>query len=222
MSQVAVLASGGLDSSILLADLQQTQEVFPIYIENGLVWESAELQALKSFISALESPFINTPSIIAVPTHELYGNHWSVTGDKVPAAGTPDSAVFLPGLNILLIGLVAVWCATHDISEIAIGSLDGNPFPDATPTFFEEYGKLLSNALQHKVEISAPYRFKSKAQLIRSFSHLPLHLTITCIAPLQGNHCGLCSKCQERQLAYLTANVDDPTTYMVMERGASG
>jgi 7-cyano-7-deazaguanine synthase len=222
VDQVAVLASGGLDSSIMLAELKQTREVFPIYIRNGLAWESAELRALESFISALESPSINTPTIISTATHELYGNHWSVTGLEVPVAGTPDSAVFLPGRNILLIGLVAIWCTTHDIPQIAIGSLDGNPFPDATPIFFKEYGRLLSTALRHKVEILTPYRFKSKAQLISKCSHLPLNLTMTCISPYQDNHCGQCSKCHERQQAFTVANVVDPTTYIVTERGASG
>ena len=222
MNQVAVLASGGLDSSILLADLAQTGGVFPLYVHNGLAWEEAERQALESFILALESPTVKPLTVLSTSARELYGDHWSLTRQNVPGAGTPDSAVFLPGRNVLLIGLVAVWCATHDVPRIAIGSLSGNPFPDATPAFFASYGELLSTALEHRVSVVAPYRDMTKAQLIREHSHLPLELTLTCMAPYKDGHCGQCSKCHERQQAFAEAGVTDPTTYMAMERGARG
>ena len=45
-----LLASGGLDSSILLADLARNALVFPIYVTMGLMWEKEEKIALEAFI----------------------------------------------------------------------------------------------------------------------------------------------------------------------------
>ena len=53
----------------------------------------------------------------------------------------------LTGQPALLIALASVWCSTHDVGRIAIGSLGGNPFPDATPEFFESFGSVLSAGL---------------------------------------------------------------------------
>jgi 7-cyano-7-deazaguanine synthase len=153
-----------------------------------------------------------------MPVRRLYGDHWSTTGEGVPGYEAPDSAVYLPGRNVLLIGVTAVWSALHDVSKIAIGSLDDNPFPDATPHFFESYGRLLSESLDHPIEVVAPYRKQHKAQLIARFPHLPLELTLTCMSPKRDAsgrllHCGDCNKCHERQDAFREAGVEDRTPY---------
>ena len=213
MSKIAVLASGGLDSSVLVADQARNAEVFPIYVQWGLAWEATEREALQSFLAALDNPNVMPLTLLSVPIGAMYGDHWSVTGNGVPALGEPDSAVFLPGRNILLIGLAAVWCSTHDVSRIAIGSLHGNPFPDATPEFFRDFTRVLSTGLSHQVQVEAPYRDLHKSEIIKRFSGLPLELTLTCMAPRGGKHCGRCNKCGERRLAFQQAGVPDRTVY---------
>ena len=213
MDRVAVLASGGLDSSVLLADIARHSIVFPIYVQVGLAWEKEERQALASFLDALNSPNVQPLTVLSLPIQPLYRDHWSVTGVGVPASDQPDSAVYLPGRNVLLIGLVAVWCSTHDVSKIAIGLLAGNPFPDATPKFFEAFESALTQGLAHQIDIQLPYRGLHKEDIIRQFSDLPLELTITCMAPRGGAHCGGCNKCAERRLAFADAGVADPTRY---------
>ena len=147
MERIAVLASGGLDSSILLADLARTAEVFPIYVRKGLLWEEEELRSLNAFIGALHSSNVHGVTELCVPVEGLYGDHWSLTGEGTPGADTADDAVFLPGRNVLLVSLAAIWCSTHSVSQIALGSLGGNPFPDATPEFFSNLAGVLSVAL---------------------------------------------------------------------------
>ena len=213
MDRVAVLASGGLDSSVLLADLARHSIVFPVYVQVGLAWENEERDALESFLTALDSPNVRPLTVLSLPIQPLYHDHWSVTGVGVPEYEDPDGAVFLPGRNILLIGLVAVWCSTHDVSKIAIGLLAGNPFPDATPEFFEAFESSLSQGLAHRINILLPYRGLHKDDIIRQFNDLPLELTITCMAPRGGVHCDGCNKCRERRQAFEGAGVADPTYY---------
>ena len=213
MEKVAVLASGGLDSSVLLADMARSSIVHPVYIRKGLMWEEPEIKALQAFAAALNDPNILPLTVLDLPIRSIYGQHWSVTGKGMPAADAPDLMVFLPGRNVLLIGLTAVWCATHGVERIAIGSLRSNPFPDATPEFFKEFGGLLSKALSSPIDIVAPYRDMNKEQLIQAHAKLPLEKTLTCIAPTEGSHCGACNKCRERQVAFKAADVPDRTAY---------
>lgn len=213
MKRVAVLASGGLDSAVLLAELAGEATVFPVYVEAGLAWEEEEKRALRAFVGALESANVQPLTTLVLPLRPLYGEHWSTSGDRVPAYEAPDSAVYLPGRNVLLIGVTAVWCALHDVGTIAIGSLDANPFPDATASFFERYGRVLSQALARDIEVVAPYRRLHKRDLIARFAALPLHLTLTCMAPRGGRHCGACNKCRERREAFRDAGVEDRIHY---------
>lgn len=223
MDRVAVLASGGLDSSVLLADFARSHEVFPVYVEAGLAWEKLERRALDAFMAALANPNVRALTVLQLPVRSLYGNHWSTTGENVPDADAPDSDVYLPGRNVLLLGLTAVWCALNDIHEVAIGSLDDNPFADATSQFFADYSKVLTTSLSQKLTISAPYRQRHKREIIAAFPQLPLELTLTCMSPrletgVPGEdnvlvHCGACNKCNERQVAFREAGVEDRTRY---------
>ena len=214
MNKVAVLTSGGLDSCVLLADMARDAEVWPLYVRAGLVWEDEERRAIDRFIAALGSPNVRPLVELSAPMRPIYGDHWSMTGVDVPKPGDADDAVFMPGRNIVLIGLAAVWCSTRGVGVVAIGSLGGNPFPDATPDFFDAFGAALSRGLDHKIRVLAPYRGRTKVDLIRESQHLPLELSLTCMTPVDGLHCGQCQKCEERIDAFTAAAVEDRTQYI--------
>ena len=214
LEKVAVLTSGGLDSAVLLADIARDVEAHPIYIRAGLTWEAEERRAIENFVKALDNPNVQPLVDLSIPMQPFYGDHWGMTGIDVPKPGEADDAVFIPGRNIVLLGLASVWCSTHDVGKIAIGSLGGNPFPDATPEFFQNFGTVLSEGLGHRVTVVAPYRGRKKIDLIRENQHLPLELTLTCMTPVNDLHCGACQKCEERQDAFVAAGVEDKTKYV--------
>ena len=214
VDKIAVLASGGLDSSVLIAQMASDAAVYPIYVRCGLAWEDVEIRVLQSFLDALNNPKVNPITVLSASAAALYGSHWSVTGAGIPAADEPDENTFLPGRNILLISLAAIWGSTHAVSRIAIGSLGGNPFPDASPQFFETFAQALGRGLGSTVVIEAPFRGLHKEDIIKRYQDLPLELTLTCMAPKDGRHCGQCNKCYERQTAFKQAGVVDRTTYL--------
>lgn len=211
---VCVLVSGGLDSCVMLAELaRRYRKVYPVFIRYGLVWETAELQHLKKFLRNAEIPRVQILTVLDLPVRDLYGKHWSTTGRKVPHARTPDEAVYLPGRNLLLLSKATVFCALNKIDTIAVGSLDHNPFPDATPRFFREFAVVTGEALNFHVKVIAPFRNLPKEKVLRRGKSLPLHLSFSCIAPRRGIHCGRCNKCAERQQAFLVAGIIDHTKY---------
>ncbi len=58
--QVAALASGGLDSGVMLARLaESSRAVHPIYLNCGLIWEAAEKEFLERFVSRLADPRVH-------------------------------------------------------------------------------------------------------------------------------------------------------------------
>jgi 7-cyano-7-deazaguanine synthase len=145
--------------------------------------------------------------------------HWARTG-RAPGYHTPDEDVYLPGRNIVLLGKAGVFCAAAGIGRLVIGTLDHNPFPDATPEFRETFASALSLGLAHRIEIAAPYARVEKSEVIRRAvaRHVPLELTLSCMNPVIDagvpRHCGRCSKCRERHDAFLAARINDPTDYV--------
>ena len=87
-------------------------------------------------------PHLQPLRVLEQPVADLYGDHWGLTGQGVPAAGTPDEEVFLPGRNVLLLAKSLLWCHLNRVPEIAMAPLAANPFPDATPEFFRDFARL--------------------------------------------------------------------------------
>ncbi len=213
-SDVGLLASGGLDSCILLAQLlAEGCRVQPFYVQSGLFWQRDELWSLRAFLITVESERLEPLVVLDMPLGDLYGHHWSVTGKSAPAADTDDDAVYLPGRNALLAIKPALWCALNGIEELALAVLAGNPFSDATDDFFRDFQASLDRATGRRVDFTRPFAQCNKKAVMDLGRGLPLELTFSCIAPVGGLHCGRCNKCAERQRAFRSVDIPDPTKY---------
>jgi 7-cyano-7-deazaguanine synthase len=213
---VCVLASGGLDSAVLVATLARRHEVHPLYVRSGLVWEPAERMLLARYLTALRRRGARIAPLAEVhlPADVLYGRrHWSISGKGVPGARAAYASNYLPGRNLLLVTIAAVHCARVGIGAIALALLAGNPFPDATPRFLRDAGRLAGAALGRRIAVRAPFRGLTKEEVIRRGRRLPLELTLSCARPRGLRHCGRCTKCEERRSAFARAGVPDPTQY---------
>ncbi len=212
--KIAVLASGGLDSSILIHHLSKKYRIVqPIYIQNGHIWEQAELVQLKKFLKATRNPRLRSLVLLSMPTQDLYQTHWSLTGKNIPGAKSHDKKVYLPGKNIFLIAKASVFCALRKIHVLALGPLKTNPFPDASPSFFKNIGYVCSQGLNCKLKILTPFLNRSKKEVMKLGSKLPLELTFSCLSPKGLSHCGGCNKCMERKRAFRNVGIVDKTRY---------
>jgi 7-cyano-7-deazaguanine synthase len=211
---LAVLISGGLDSAILLGcALPRRSAVYPIYVRFGLHWEDVEHAYLARYLYALRCPALCPLVMIEQPVGDIYGAHWSITGEGVPNAAAPDEAVFLPGRNVLLLAKPLLWCHRNQVPAIALGSLQTNPFPDATPGFFQALQDVVNQAMGGQVAIQLPFGGMSKTAVMQLGRDLPLEHTFSCIRPVGDLHCGRCNKCAERRRAFADAGRADPTRY---------
>jgi 7-cyano-7-deazaguanine synthase len=211
---VAVLASGGVDSAVLVAEQARLgQVVHPVYIRFGLHWEGAEEAHLRRFLGTLDGGGVRPLSVMELPVADVYGAHWSLSGDGVPDETTADDSVYLPGRNLLLLVKTSVWCARHGVSRITLGTLQGNPFSDSTPQFFSGFATLSSMALGHDLRVDTPFAHLAKAEVLGLGRGLQLEHTFSCIAPVGQRHCGRCNKCAERRKGFAEAGLADRTAY---------
>ena len=214
----AVLFSAGLDSAVLAAEAAQRGRVQPLYVSVGFAWEeeeqamAARLLASRVFRGAVQ-PLVT----LNFDMRDIFPpSHWAIRGEA-PAFDTPDDDVYLEGRNVVLLTKASVYMARAGMSTILIGPLAGNPFPDARPEFFDAMARALSIGLSSPISIEAPFSGLDKADVIRRGAALgvPFELTLSCMQPRDGMHCGRCSKCRERRDGFADASVPDPTAYAV-------
>ncbi len=211
---IGVLASGGLDSSILIKCLLEAgQRVKPFYIRSGLCWQAEEERSLNRYLAAVAAPELEPLTVLELPLSDLYGEHWSVTGRNVPGANTPDEAVFLPGRNALLAIKAALWCQMHGVGVLAVATLRSNPFADASASFFHHLQRAFSAVQSQPFHLTRPFAGLAKQQVMELGRTFPLELTFSCIAPRRGLHCGQCNKCAERRAAFRLSSFRDLTCY---------
>jgi 7-cyano-7-deazaguanine synthase len=211
----AVLFSSGLDSAVLAAAEARTAVVHPLYVSTGLAWEREELAAVDRLLAAPAFAGMAPLARLSFTVEDVYSpTHWALRGTP-PGFDTPDEDVYLTGRNVILLSKAAIYCATRKIPRIALGPLAGNPFPDATAEFFSTMARALSLGLAHDLTVDAPFVTKDKSDVIQLGAALdvPLELTLSCMNPRDGLHCGQCSKCRERRDAFHQAGVADPTSY---------
>jgi 7-cyano-7-deazaguanine synthase len=222
----AVLCSGGLDSAVLLAQVAADARAgrrgpaLALYVSVGFAWERDERQMLNRLIAAPPYEGLPDPVELSFDMRDVFpASHWAVRGTP-PAAHTPDEDVFIDGRNVILLSKAAVYMAAAARPRPAavtllLGPLAGNPFLDATPAFFAATARALSLGLGIPIEVEAPLAAMRKAEVVRRGVALgvPLGLTLSCMNPSAGAHCGRCSKCRERADGFRDAGVPDPTTY---------
>jgi 7-cyano-7-deazaguanine synthase len=218
----AVLFSGGLDSAVLLADAVRRASaggrivVQPLYVSVGLAWEAEERAIVDELLAT--PPFANVEPMVTLHAdmRDVYPQtHWAIRG-TAPAYDTPDEDVYIEGRNIVLLAKASVYMARAGLSSVLIGPLAGNPFPDATAEFFRAMSAALSAGLAAPIAIEAPLSAMHKADVIKLGAALgvAMELTLSCMQPSGGTHCGQCSKCRERIDGFREAGVPDPTAYV--------
>jgi 7-cyano-7-deazaguanine synthase len=212
----AVLFSAGLDSAVLAASEARDRNVHALYVSCGLAWEAEELAATARLLATPAFAGVSVLVRLTFTATDLYPpTHWALTGQP-PAFDTPDEDVYLTGRNIMLLSKAAIYCAQHGLHRIVLGTLAHNPFPDASPAFFDAMGGALSVGLDHQLAVATPFAALDKSGVVGLGVELgvALELTLSCMNPRAGRHCGVCSKCRERRDAFLAAGVPDRTEYV--------
>ena len=220
-----MLVSGGLDSAVLLAAAARQGPVRALYVSVGFAWEAEErAMAARLFSRPPLAGAVDRLEELSFDMRDVFPpEHWAMRGTP-PAADTPDEDVYLDGRNVILLSKAAVYLASATRRSPAalrpmrllMGQLAGNPFPDATPAFLESMARALSLGLGERMDVEMPFAAKRKSDVIRLGVELrvPLELTLSCMQPHGGLHCGRCSKCRERRDAFREAGVDDPAEYL--------
>lgn len=214
---IVVLFSGGIDSAVMTGLAAVSGVVTrPLYVRQGFVWEDEECAMAARFLASLAGEGRNVRPLaearMTVPAG--YASRWALDADAaIPDADSPDEAVYLPGRNLALLTQGAIHAAATGATEIHLGVLAANPFPDATEEFFRAFESAAAAGLEQTIRVRTPLASMDKTEVLLCGARFDLSLTLTCIRPRAGRHCGACNKCAERRRACSRAGLPDPADY---------
>lgn len=218
--KTVVLLSGGMDSAFALYEtatsniMEVTACLWIDYMQRGRHYEE---QAAKAVFLDCFSRYPPQPDFWVTQTHfplvhdnPLMAASASLDPTAKDSHGQP--ATFLPGRNLVLIGLAATLAYQKGASLIAGGwcSVDVD-YPDCTGPFIMVASKAISTALDTHVGIFAPALWLGKKDIVRLGQRFPIpwQLTRSCYGNTQ-HACGECDSCLVRARAFLENDLRDP------------
>lgn len=208
MKKIAVLFSGGVESSVMLAKyLSEGWEVYPVYIEGGFTYEAEEKKWAQNVLNHYKLKYSTLNEIQFIRINWDYGR-----SDEIPKE---RKDIVIPLRNMILYSQAAIYMYNKDINFLASGILgDATIFPDTSIDYLNQLTKLIETGLGKPFELLMPFFNKEKGFAIRQYKDIvPFKLTKSCTTMIEDKHCGICTKCEERINGFLDAGVEDPTEY---------
>ena len=217
---VIVLASGGLDSAVCLAEAAAEHEVALLHVNYGQRTEKRELQAFQDLADhyGIEQKLVVDISYLkAIGGSSLVDETMAVeTGLPRDGAAVPSTYVPFRNAHILCVGMS--WAEVIGAEALYIGAVeeDGSGYPDCRREFYDKFALAADAGTkpETKVAIETPLITLDKAAIVARGVELadPLHLTWSCYTHSE-KACGVCESCRLRLRGFARAGIPDPIGY---------
>jgi 7-cyano-7-deazaguanine synthase len=189
--KIVSLASGGIDSSVLLFMLQKEKhEVLPLYINYG---HKASKMELNSFHKICKFLHLAGEVIDAEGINKIKSG---LTTREIPESEYP----FFPARNLLLFTIGAAYAFSRSSRIVSMGFLRNPEFPDQTSDFITSAEKTVELATGIAIKLFTPFIKLDKNEVVQLAKkyRFPLELTYSCYSGEQ-TPCGKCKACLNRE-----------------------
>ena len=225
MKKVVVIASGGLDSTTILATLLNSEEgeyeVYPMnfnYGQRHSIEQSRFADICLWFDGHETSGKLMKAEVVTLPTIQclLTNENFEVPEGDMYREGVAPT--YVPGRNTIFIAHALSYAEMIGAEAVYIGvnALDYSGYPDCRPEYLAEWNEMakLCNVRGiegNPIKIIAPLIDKTKAEIIIMGKHFgtPYHLTWSCYKG-EGKPCGVCDSCKLRAKGFEDAGEVDP------------
>jgi 7-cyano-7-deazaguanine synthase len=214
--KVVVLLSGGLDSTVLAADLHKRGERLEAITFNYGQRHARELDAARAVAASLNIP----QNIVDLDLARLAPTSSQTSSSiAVPHGHYADESMrvtVVPNRNMVMLSLAIARAIADGADAVAFAAHKGDHaiYPDCRLPFVRAMEKVAAVCHYDPIQILTPFLNSSKTDIVRrgALVRAPFALTYSCY---EGGpqHCGECGTCVERREAFARARVLDPTTY---------
>lgn len=217
ISHVVVLFSGGLDSTVLLADqLALGRKVTALSCDYGSRHNERELAAAESLCKFYG---VRQLKVSLDFIGKLYKSSLLVGGGEIPKADYDAESMaqtVVPFRNGVMLSAAAGLAESIGADAVAIAAHSGdhNIYPDCRSEFLHAMGESIRLGTDTQVTLLRPFAEVSKTDIVRRGVELNVDFSKTWSCYVGGEvHCGQCGTCRERRDAFRKAGVEDPTVY---------
>jgi 7-cyano-7-deazaguanine synthase len=219
-ARAVVLASGGLDSAVCLAEALKEFEVALLHINYGQRTQARELRAFEDLADhhgVAQRLVADISYLKEIGGSSLIDENLGVE-KGLPNAEGPVPSTYVPFRNAHILSVGVSWDEVNGAEAIFIGAVqeDGSGYPDCRREFYRKFGEAVDAGTKPETRISirTPLIGLDKEAIVRRAIELnvPLHLTWSCYTD-SDLACGECESCRLRLRGFERAGVKDPIPY---------
>lgn len=215
--KVAVLLSGGLDSTTALYWAHQHHEVLcALSFDYGSNHAARELACARWQAEHLGVPYheIDLRSISAHLQSALLSG-----AEAIPRADYAEENLkqtVVPFRNGIFLAIAAGIAESNGAEAIVIAAHSGDHalYPDCREDFMVAMAEAIAQGTFARLQIMRPFISNSKEEITAIGAGLGVDFghTYSCYCGRE-RHCGLCATCRERRDSFIAAGIPDPTEY---------
>jgi len=227
--KAVVLLSGGMDSTTALALTvhQGAEAIATVTASYGSLHQEKETEAARRVYAHFLKRHATIHSPIKLDLHSAFTRSKSALlgNDSMPDSKYSDlsvdgpSATVVPFRNAHLLSSATTIALDLEYDTIVFAAHANDAahwaYPDCTPEFTGAMACAIYVGSMHKVRLTTPFQFSTKAEIVKLAAELgaPLQLTWSCYRGLE-KPCGTCPTCLERIGAFKLAGYKDPVEYL--------
>jgi len=222
MALAVVLASGGLDSCVCVAEAAREHDLALLHVTYGQRTAARERRAFAAIadhyaVGADRRLVVDLGHLAAIGGSALLDGGAAVSrGLPDPAAGIP--ATYVPFRNAHLLCSGVSWAEVLGARAVYLGAVeeDSSGYPDCRESFVAAFQTAVDRGTRPdtSIELRTPLIHLDKAAIVRRGLVLgaPLHLTWSCYVG-EDMACGQCESCLLRLRGFERAGATDPIPY---------
>ncbi|MEZ4386491.1 MAG: 7-cyano-7-deazaguanine synthase QueC [Candidatus Krumholzibacteriia bacterium] len=216
-----VLASGGLDSCVCVAEAAVAHDLALLHVNYGQRTQARELRAFTEIADHYRVPA--TRRLVCDLDHLRRIGGTSLTDPALAVeTGEPEPghvpSTYVPFRNAHILCIGTSWAEVLGATALYIGAVeeDSSGYPDCRAAFYRAFQQAIDEGTrpQTRIRITTPLIALDKAAIVRRGLALgaPLPLTWSCYTESEAA-CGQCESCRLRLRGFARAGVVDPITY---------
>jgi len=189
--KTVILLSGGVDSTVLLADrIARGDECLAVTFDYGQT-HRREIKAAQAIADHYGVGWRSVPFLLG-------GSALTGNGEIPDGHAETVDATYVPGRNLVMISIAASFAERFSASAVLYGANkdDFGGYPDCRPKFITAIDDAVSIGTVSGVSVSAPFMCMTKKQVIDLGRDLnaPFELTWSCYRGAE-TPCGTCGAC---------------------------
>ena len=189
--KITCLASGGMDSTVLLHRLKvENHKILPLYVNYGQKAHKKEFRCISDQCSKLG---------LSLNCIDISNLHLISSGLTSKHISSVDKPIF-PNRNLILLSIATSFAFDNNCDIVAIALLGDSTFPDQSKEFVKNTEIVISSSLGAEMKIWTPFIQLNKLEVIRLAKkyQVDIHQTYSCYEGTE-EPCEQCLGCKDRR-----------------------